>query len=1843
MYEKGKRKAMKKKKTQLLGIVLSAAMLATSVPVPAYAEPTDNVAEEEENSDAAAVQETTDEADAVADDAATVDDATDDSTAADDATPEEADEQDTADEADAQAAEEGENEITVAGDYTISLPTINFPGANAAIAKALVEDVEIDEEDPAIQSLRAALEDLEVVGGEAGLEDETNAIATYDAEGTEGTEDTEKKNALSQDQIDTVVGLYDKYQKQWVDNAEYLGVQNPFFLDFNDDEDGLGVMGEMLALDGASVEDVRNGKYTYDDLVGMILNFTYGDKLGIYHYGEDVLNARDEVLDAVEKSGAQTKAQKLLVINDWLAHENTFDMPYIMNSGKKDVDKPMIAGNEQPQEHETEVNETLTNDLYDMYEQQITASFHDQIFAGIEASLRQNYYEQAIQNVMYQQYLGKDEADATEDEKTAAQDKAKTFVEENKEAIDSDPDGFVRETFKNEELADQLKAGADDFIKKAEDEGIEYQGQTVTVEQMTQNSMATDKIVDLDEDGTNDTTANDAIPIYAKGAISKLTTGVINYWEGTQFGALGMGKSVCLGYSKAYAYLVQCMDKNVYLEDPDAGYTSTNWKKSKELYYDANGNINIDAGYTVDLVRISFKSNVTMFGHTEANFASDHYWNAVRIGETWYYVDPCYTDVYTEVMSRDRVETDGDMNHGFFLFSETSTESLYDGNYTDIRSLYKTVATDKSYEKSWMARAASNVYYADGYAYYLYDSTDLFSRANTNSMTNSSDTEYKLVRHKLTTEDADNTGDEENAKGDSDYETLINFTDTKSENTDGTDENADDTTDETFVSVLKDGKMEKNDLLTKLYAQFVDEQKIYPSIGLTAALYSDEKNKDQKIYFNVSNDVMSYDVASGEVATVKEYNTVSAVRDDTNLFGGMAFSTVADAKNADFTVVNHPIAGLTIKEDGTLYVSIATNYGFISGKKSMTDHDSLGYEYEETDYNSYYTNYSKYRDIMGDEKNDNDEFMWSANFVDEVKMDDLTGETHTHQFASVSVPATCGRNAFTEERCTTCDVINPDVERVEKKNTAHEHHYIEFKETYYTLEDSNNEDSKNTGVNYVCPECGASATEPAEPKYNMSTMKETYEKRMALYNAAKENAAEGHSYSVEDPEWSEDYSTVSFQNLKCDSCAEKVDKIDCLLSTAKGNETTQDAVLNSIKKTLDDKMTVEAKIIDQSGTCDEGVTTLYKAEGTTKAGYKYSVSKEHKGEAGQHTYENVEFNWDAAAIKDEDGNITGYKTEQEKDSAVTVGELKCTACGKVEENATVSVVKDTEASKAPTCEEAGEDVYVATVKDANDVTIAEDTKKVTLQALGHKWKSDATFDWKPGDNNTYTATATFTCERNAEHTETVDATVVEAPEGATCTTAGKITYTATAEYEGVKAEDSKTKDVPALGHNWSTPKLTWSETEGDAPTVTGVVTCERCKEEETVEVTVAKTKTEDPTCETKGANVYTATTKDPNGKEYTEEHSYEIPALGHEWNAAPVWNWSDDNETATATFTCERNNEHTQDVKAEVTKEDTVKATCEEEGTVTYTATVTGPDGQTYTDQRTKNVPATGHDWNEATWSWTENASGGFDATVTITCKNNMKHGKTETVTATKTEVKEATCGEAGSETYKAETTDMDGNVISDTHVKPLPKTGNHTYGDWVVTKKATAVETGVKEKTCTVCGKVKTGTVKKLTPKGKLNMETIYLQVDQSTTAWEVVGMQRGDSVASYKVKSKKVATVTKDGKIVAKKKGTTKFVVTLASGKVIETTLKVQSGKVRTTKLAVSKTSVTLKVGKRSTIETTLTPLTSQESLSYKTSNKKVAAVTREGKIVAKGKGKATVTVTSGSQSVKINVTVK
>ena len=1370
---------MKQGFKRIVSMALIASMIATMAPSTAWAASVDNT-------DAAQVEAQTaaDEEVAPAAESAAETEAVEVQTETEPAATEETEAQTETEETEIQT----ETEETETPVYSIGDININFQGANAAVAEQMTKDVEIDESDPAIQSLREALGDLEMVGGEAGTESNESNISTadlYESDEADGQAETKK---LTKEQIDTVVKQYQNYLDQWSANANVLGVQNPFFLDFNDDKDGLGILGEMLALDGKSVQDVRDGKVSYDDLTGMIFTFTYGDKLGIKYYGPDVTKARDEALAAVTASGAQTKAQKLLVLNDWLAHNNTFDMSYIMNSGKEsDDDKPMIAKDPQKQEHEDEVYD----EIYKVYEPQIKQNFHDQIYAGIENDLRTQFYEKAIQQAVYEQTLGKAESEATDEEKAAAKEQAKGYIEQNKEAIDKDPDGYVRTNF-GEEAANQMKTKADAFIKDAEENGVEVDpenapGYKMTVEQLTQQQLdSDDPALDMDGNGTKDTSFKQAIPIYAKQAATGMTTGVINYWEGSQFGAFGMGTSVCLGYSKAFTYLVQCLDKDIYLKDANAGYDSSNWKTAKELYYGSDGKtLDINAGYTVDLVRISFQSNVTMYGEEQEDFGSDHYWNAVKVDGQWYYVDPCYTDVYTEVMSRDRVETDGDMNHTFFLFSDTSARKLYDGNFSTLRSLYTNAATVKDYETAWMARATSNVYYADGYAYYMYDSTDLFDKVNSTSMNQSQKAaEYKIVRHKLTNKD---TGD-----GDSDYETLINFTDK---------ENDDD--DDTFVSVLKDGKMVKNDLLTKLYAQFVDEQSIYPYIGLTAALYT-----DGKIYFNVSNDIVSYNPADGAVAVVKEYNTVSAKRDNTKLFGGMAFTTT-DEKSADFTVTNHPIAGLTVKGD-ELVVSIGTNFAFISGKSKLLDHSSYGYEFEETDYNPTYTNYKKYQQFMGSQSNDNDEFMWSANFVDTVDMKTLTGTSHNYE--TVSEPAYCGRNAFTEERCSDCGLIKEGT-RVEAENTAHEHHYIKFHETYYTKADSGN---WNEADNYVCPECGACITEPVKSKFEQANS--TYEKRKAIWDEAQKNAAEGHTYTATDAEWSDDHTSVTFQNLKCETCANQINKLDCLLES--DENATNKANRDSIEKALSEKVTATAKLAGHTGTCEQGVTMYYKAADKTADGVKYVVTTTEAKEAGKHAYTGA---WTWNEVKDDNGNVTGY--------TASVTGVKCSVCDNepTEDQIKVNVVKDTENSKAATCTEKGKDVYTATatVKDAEGKTeigtLTADPKEVDLPALGHKY-GEPTWNWTKGENNTYTATATFTCANDEKHVKTVDAKVTEKPEGATCTEAGKIVYTAKVTFNGKDYTDSKEETVEALGHDYqtTTTKATLSK---DGSIVTK---CTRC-------------------------------------------------------------------------------------------------------------------------------------------------------------------------------------------------------------------------------------------------------------------------------------------------------------------------------------------------------------------------------------------------------------------------------
>ncbi len=221
--------------------------------------------------------------------------------------------------------------------------------------------------------------------------------------------------------------------------------------------------------------------------------------------------------------------------------------------------------------------------------------------------------------------------------------------------------------------------------------------------------------------------------------------------------------------------------------------------------------------------------------------------------------------------------------------------------------------------------------------------------------------------------------------------------------------------------------------------------------------------------------------------------------------------------------------------------------------------------------------------------------------------------------------------------------------------------------------------------------------------------------------------------------------------------------------------------------------------------------------------------------------------------------------------------------------------------------------------------------------------------------------------------------------------------------------------IPATdAHNWGEATYTWKE---DFSSCTGKVVCRECKKAES-ETTMKITQdvTTPASCMAEGVMTYTATftdarftqqtttgpigkaehkltetpavkatcTKDGNeaywtcsdcGKyfnterEQINENSWVIKALGHQYGA-PKWKWADDNKSATATFTCEREGcdklddsvktltatENSNTLSSEVTK----KPTCTEKGTTTYSATVT-LDGKPFKNRKDEDMPAVGH------------------------------------------------------------------------------------------------------------------------------------------------------------------------------------------------------------------------------------------------------------------------------------------
>ena len=333
----------------------------------------------------------------------------------------------------------------------------------------------------------------------------------------------------------------------------------------------------------------------------------------------------------------------------------------------------------------------------------------------------------------------------------------------------------------------------------------------------------------------------------------------------------------------------------------------------------------------------------------------------------------------------------------------------------------------------------------------------------------------------------------------------------------------------------------------------------------------------------------------------------------------------------------------------------------------------------------------------------------------------------------------------------------------------------------------------------------------------------------------------------------------------------------------------------------------------------------------------------------------------------------------------------------------------------------------------------------------------------------------------------------------------------------------------------------------------------------------------------------------------------------------------------------------------------TTKATCTEEGEKTFTCSICG-------DKKTEKISATGHQHTEIrnkkeatckeegysgdTWckdcgkkilsgqaiaktedhSWnqgeiTKEPTCKEKGEKTFTCSicGNTKTEKVSTTDHQHMEIrnqKNPTCKEAG---YSGDTYCADCGVKISSG-KTIAKTKNHNWDGGVITTEPTCTERGEKTFTCTICGNTDT---KKVNATG------------HSYGAYKVV------KEPTNKRKGLKSKTCSVCGKIVYE--GIPKTNSSPTDSSETNPDQNPQTSQKTTRKIKLNRRKLTLKKGKSFRLKVTLTPADSQDKITYKTSNKKIATVSKTGKIKAKKKGKVKITVISGKKKAVCTVKVK
>ena len=601
---------------------------------------------------------------------------------------------------------------------------------------------------------------------------------------------------------------------------------------------------------------------------------------------------------------------------------------------------------------------------------------------------------------------------------------------------------------------------------------------------------------------------------------------------------------------------------------------------------------------------------------------------------------------------------------------------------------------------------------------------------------------------------------------------------------------------------------------------------------------------------------------------------------------------------------------------------------------------------------------------------------------------------------------------------------------------------------------------------------------------------------------------------------------------------------------------------------------------------------------------------------------------------DSEGKVTGVH-EGTADITASYGNFTVTKNVQVTGHPNVELKN----AKEATCSEEG---YTGD-KSCKDCGVTVETGK-TISKKEHSWDSG-----KITIHATCTETGekTYTCQAcRATKTETVPAVghtvVIDSAVAATCESAGKTEGRHCSVCDKVLTEQ---KTVKATGHNWDEGKITQEATCEKSGVKT--YTCKICKKTKTEKINALGHKiVTDPavaaTCEddgkTEGRHCSVC------DKVLIEQKT--VKATGHNWDEGKITQEATCEKSGVKTYTCKTcKKTKTEKINAlghKIVTDPAVAATCEKDGKTE--GSHCSVCSKVFVEQDV--IPATGHTpVTDPAVAATCEDDGKTEGSHCAVCSKILTEQKIIKATGHNWDegkiTKEASCERPGEIIYTC------GNCQK-TKKEDIKAVG-HKFDAWQTTSQADVFSPIIQTRVCSVCGKSEQKTVgNKLQKTITVTLSSIPLKRKQKTNVLKVSGLAKGDSIVSWKSSNPKIVNVKGNANgtsilTAGKKTGKAKIVITLKSGLQKTVTVSVQKSAVKTKKISGVAKTLKLKKKQKAALRPMITPLTSTEKITYKSSNAKVVTVNSKGKIVAKKKGTAVITIRSGKKTVKCKVTVK